>query len=200
MHWHRLAFLPTVFANVEKVIFKAPAAVTIPQTSPSLDALCLDILTPANTTVATALPLAFPSHQSPRGRESWYLLRGLTEGQRNEVRTCWAATVSLTVCLEEANTKSRKQPTEFWLDTFTFQQTFDTPELITSLADYSEDRAKRGNCNSHVDIGSSTESLAFLRVQAAADFFSSNETLMRHPPDVLVDISASLDSHGLNLS
>jgi hypothetical protein len=52
-------------------------------------------LSPLDTILPTRLAVQFPTEAVPRGLESWYLLRGLDEGRRYEVRICWPATVSL---------------------------------------------------------------------------------------------------------
>jgi len=83
-----------IFGNVEKAIFIAPNAITIPSQSPSFDSLQLQSLSPTNSTVRTELQAKFPSETSPSGSTSWFILQQLAEGQRYEVRVCWAATVS----------------------------------------------------------------------------------------------------------
>lgn len=84
----------TVNANVEKTIFVAPSAVTLPNVLPSLDHLRLHVLSPLHSILPTKLPVQFPSKAAPRGLESWYLLRPLEAGRRYEVRICWPAIVS----------------------------------------------------------------------------------------------------------
>lgn len=89
--------------------------------------------------------------------------------------------------------KSKQEPTEFWLYTWTMQEVFNTPELITSLADYSE-RLISPNDSSEVQHQTQPQSgrnssLLFLQVYAAADYFTLNQTLMVFPPPVLVDLS-----------
>lgn len=84
-----------VAANTEKTIFKAPAAITIPDVHPGLDDLCLDTLSPSASPLRTKLSVSFPSEEQPRGTESWFLLNGLVPNQRYEVRVCWVATVRL---------------------------------------------------------------------------------------------------------
>ena len=154
--------VPTVHANTEKVIFVAPTS-----TNPSDSALFtgehkLETLTPVNTTLRKSLPVIFPTNEQPRGLEHWYLLRGLSEGQRHEVRVCWAAV----------------QPTEFWLAVFTASKIDQQTQLL-----------QRHSLDSSIlKSGDRVESFLFLRIQAAADFFSSNKTLMQHPPPVDVDI------------
>jgi hypothetical protein len=98
-------FVWTVNANTEKAIFLGPSPValsTLSNAPPSLDALRLDSLLPVHgsSIVATQLPVRFPTVSAPRGEESWYLLRGLEDGRRYEVRICWSATVSVNLfCL-----------------------------------------------------------------------------------------------------
>jgi len=64
--------------------------------------------------------------------------------------------------------------------------------LIQSLATFSEAQQSRDESKSstseHSSGSDTDESLLFLRVQAAADFFTSNTTLMSHPEPVDVDI------------
>lgn len=87
-----------------------------------------------------------------------------------------------------------QQPTDFWLDTYTIDQVFDTPELISSLAQYSEHiqefERKRSDYQEARDAAA-PQSLLFLRVQAAASYYTTNRTLMLHPEPVDVDISMS---------
>jgi hypothetical protein len=85
----------TANANVEKTIFLGPSPVTLSNVRPGLDDLRLHALSPSNALLPTHLPVQFPTEAAPRGLESWYLLRGLDDGRRHEVRICWPATVSL---------------------------------------------------------------------------------------------------------
>jgi hypothetical protein len=90
-----LAHIWTVNANVEKTIFLGPSPVIYSNVHPGFDDLRLDTLDPAHLFIlATDLPVQFPSSSAPHGLESWYILRGLEEGRRYEVRICWPATVS----------------------------------------------------------------------------------------------------------
>lgn len=86
-------FVAAAWANNEKAIFLAPAPISLPNSGPSLEALRLDTLTPKHQTLRRSLAVAFPSEAKPFGNESWYLLQHLAEGQRYELRVCWAATV-----------------------------------------------------------------------------------------------------------
>ncbi len=104
-HIHRAAYLwawmlcwlAIVQANVEKVIVLGPPALTLPPERPNFDDLRLHSLSPTSSAIRTHLPASFPSDELLHGLESWYLLRNLTEGQRYEVRVCWAATVGIVI-------------------------------------------------------------------------------------------------------
>ncbi|KAF2640600.1 hypothetical protein P280DRAFT_400418 [Massarina eburnea CBS 473.64] len=173
----------TANANVEKTIFLGPRAVALPDVDHSVDAtrldgLRIDVLDPASPILATRLPVQFPSETAPRGAESWYVLQGLEDGRRYETRLCWPAT----------------QPTDFWLDTFTIPQLFARSKLLHSIADYADVHAQVRKSLALPDPRDSLgqlqapQSLLFLRVQAAASYFTTNETLMREPRPVDVDI------------
>ncbi|OAL31740.1 hypothetical protein AYO20_08133 [Fonsecaea nubica] len=176
------------FANVEKVIFLAPAAGNLPQDA-SIDNLLLTRLSEQYPSVRTHINASFPSTDFPKGIESWFLLEGLRPGRRYELRICWLAT----------------QPTSFWLYTHSLDHTFATPNLLASLSDYAYARhAQLGSEDSRSllqrkaeastsDVGST---FLFLQVLAAADYFSLNQTLMEVVPPVAVDII--LDPYVLN--
>jgi hypothetical protein len=84
---------PFAAANTEKVIFTGPIARPVPGEPPTLTNLQLPELSPQNWSLRTHLEAAFPTDSSKYGTSSWVLLRGLQDGQRYEVRVCWAATV-----------------------------------------------------------------------------------------------------------
>ncbi|KAJ4289747.1 hypothetical protein N0V90_011077 [Kalmusia sp. IMI 367209] len=171
-----VAFLLTVNANVEKTIFLGPSAVSLPNAHPNLNDLYLETLEPAELSIlAKQLRVHFPTHSAPRGLASWYILRGLKERQRYE------------------------QPTDFWLDTFHITEVFDTPDLISSLAEYSEQRqTSQLQTQGYIADGSATaQSILLLRIQAAASYYSTNKTLMAYPSPVDVDII--LDPFILNI-
>ncbi|KAH9845269.1 GPI-Mannosyltransferase II co-activator [Teratosphaeria destructans] len=159
-------------ANTEKAVFTAPPPTAF--TEASLDHLSLHTFSPHRLSRRLSLPVAFPDEARPRGLDSWYTLERLTQGQRYEVRICWAAI----------------QPTTFNIDTFTITHVFDTPDLIASLAEYSDRHIKEQGVGTGVVSRppSAEDSVLFLRVQGAADYFTTNETLMQHPPPVIVDI------------
>lgn len=172
-------FLRVVRGNVEKTIFIAPE-VSLQLHDASIDNLLLEPIHPHRLSVQTHVNASFPKPPK-NGEDSWSLLAGLNPGQRYEVRICWLAT----------------QPTAFRLDTYTIGKAFETPDLITSLSTYayarhdvlseSDIRALRDNAYRPGDSKAET-SMLFLRVQAAADYFSLNKTLMENVPPVHVDI------------
>ena len=84
-----------VQGNVEKTIFLGPEAIQIPQQHPSLQDLELETLSPSRPDLRRQLSAEFPKPSTPKGTEAWFLLEGLKQHQRYEVRICWAATVSL---------------------------------------------------------------------------------------------------------
>ena len=189
-----------VLGNVEKTIFLAPEAIHIPQQHPNLDDLSLEALSPLNATLRRQLPAAFPKPGFTQGKEAWFLLNSLKQHQRYEVRICWAATVSqhshsleMRPTPHFPNTKRRtQQPTSFILNTYELAEVFNTPELITSLAVFSESR--QSSRLPARDSGSPLpnewlSSALFLRILAAADYYTTNQTLMQNVPPVNVDIS-----------
>lgn len=184
-----IQFLILTAANVEKTIFLAPAAVAVPQDA-AIDNLLFERLHPSRLTIRTFLNASFPTKDKPHGENTWALLEALSPNQRYELRVCWLAT----------------QPTAFWLDTYSMTEAFETAELITSLTTYSYARhaelsqadiealqAKRFSSTG----GADQSSLLFLRIQAAADYFSLNKTLMESVPPVHVDLI--LDPYLLNV-
>ncbi|KZF20591.1 hypothetical protein L228DRAFT_269893 [Xylona heveae TC161] len=177
-------FAKQILANVEKTIFLGPPAIHVPHEHPNLEDLYLQHLTPLRWSLPTELTATFPTGDAPKGTASWFLLSDLKEGQRYEVRICWAAT----------------QPTKFWLDTYTLNAVFDTPDLISSLATFSESRQPLPedleDITPRMDALSNDKpleiqpdsSILFLQVYAAADYVSTNKSLMEHVPFVVVDI------------
>ncbi|KAF2084701.1 hypothetical protein K490DRAFT_17936, partial [Saccharata proteae CBS 121410] len=152
-------------ANVEKTIFLGPDPLQLPDVRPGLEDLRLSSLSPAKSTLRTRLPVSFA------GKQHWFLLEDLEEGRRYEVRICWAAT----------------QPTSFWLDTHTITTVLETPDLVSALASYSESIAESVLVTERSQTAEASSSL-FLQIRAAADFYTTNKTLMNSPPDVKVDV------------
>ncbi|ROW00631.1 hypothetical protein VSDG_03265 [Cytospora chrysosperma] len=178
-------------ANVEKTIFLGPEPLDVPQHQqrPALAGLNLDVLTPESSwSLRTRLDATFPAAGgSERGTPAWLLLDDLVEGQRYEVRICWLAT-----------------PTEFHLETYTLPAVFEDPELTTSLYNYSMARQPSSPSSppppptpKEDHQSSSPLSTLFLRVDAAADYFTTDRALMARPEPVLVDII--LDPFVLNV-
>ena len=158
----------TVHANTEKIVFVTPSAES---RLPSLEGSQLETITPSNSKLRKALPVAFPSgtgSDKRLGEVSWYLLSNLTPKQRYEVRICWAAV----------------QPTEFWLDTYELTEISKDPVLGRQLLQ----SAQASVTPAHGLKAEPGTGHLFLRVIAAADFFTTNRTLMQHPQPVDVDI------------
>ncbi|KAI4769655.1 hypothetical protein E4T52_15288 [Aureobasidium sp. EXF-3400] len=172
-------------ANVEKTIFTAPDSVNFGDARPNLIDLRLDILSPQRLSVRTALPVVFPTEKHPRGLSSWYTLNSLRPGQRYEVRICWAAT----------------QPTDFFLDTFEVTTVFDSTTLLQGLSTYAEERQNILVADDLQGLDESTiaakQSVLFLRIRSAANFYTTDRALMQDPPPVYVDII--LDPYLLNI-
>lgn len=169
--------VPLVSANVEKTIFLAPPATLLPSIDPSLDDLGLQRLSPNNPVLRTKLNVSFPT-DTQSGTDSWYFLENLHPGQRYEVRICWLAT----------------QPTAFTLSTFTLRDALDDPSLLSAISVYASTRLDTKSYPvphkpyAPVDPAPSPDSALFLRVRAAADFFSRDLSLMEAPPPVVADI------------
>ncbi|KAL1584761.1 hypothetical protein WHR41_06950 [Cladosporium halotolerans] len=183
------AGLPTLFAllvasvsaNTEKAIFTAPDAVTFTDSNPSLDVLQLESLALERSTLRTSLDVAAPGEAASGGvKDHWYLLRDLNPQQRYELRACWSAS----------------QPTNFWIDVYNINEVFDTPELIQTLAAYAE-KPERKRPEPTSSPHTSKESVLFLRVRAAAEFYTTNKDLMLSPPPVDVDLI--LDPYVFNI-
>jgi len=181
-----LAVVNIASANVEKAIFLGPAPVNIPLQKPTISDLRLDGLTPEKNSLRLQLPRSFPSadgasEKAIRGQASWFLVDSLIGGQRYEVRTCWSAL----------------EPTAFTIDVFELGTVWDTPELIQSLAEYAFSRQLDGDDEnvepsihqpSSEEPGERKSSLLFLRVVAAADYYTDHEEIMSNPPPVLIDL------------
>ncbi|GAB1191921.1 hypothetical protein APSETT444_001105 [Aspergillus pseudonomiae] len=178
-----LAFLAV--ANVEKTIFIAPQPLTIPTVDPTLDDLGLDRLSPSSPVLRTRINATFPTNESP-GTDSWYFLENLNPGQRYEVRQGDQRKLA---------DKQSKEPTVFTLATHTLPQAIDNPALFSSISLYSQAHLASPQSNavprklsSFHDQAPTSDSVLFLRVTAAADYFSLNKTLMENVPPVAADI------------
>ena len=178
-------------ANVEKTIFIAPPALSLPDDS-SIDNLYLISLSHNHPSVRTKINATFPNDDHPKGKETWMLLEGLLPGSRYEVRICWLAT----------------QPTAFSLYTHDFNKALETPELISSLTEFayarqaelSQDDLEKmlaRRVRRSAEAGSASSSILLLQIFAAADYFSLNRTLMENVPPVVADVI--LDRYLLNV-
>ena len=85
--------LQCVSANLEKVVLLGPPPFTLPSENPNLEDLHLLTLSPLLPSLRLQVEAAFPSNESQQGKPTWFLLQGLSEGRRYEVRVCWPATV-----------------------------------------------------------------------------------------------------------
>jgi hypothetical protein len=79
---------------------------------------------------------------------------------------------------------------------YEISEVFDTPELIQALASYAEGPNRKRSEPSQ-SLARSKESVLFLRVRSAADFFTTNKELMSSPPPV--DIDLLLDPYVFNV-
>ncbi|PCH04562.1 Hypothetical protein PENO1_026800 [Penicillium occitanis (nom. inval.)] len=186
-----LLFIQHATANVEKTIFVAPLPWTIPAENAAIDDLGLDRLSPADYMLRTNLNASFPTDGKPYGTESWFYLEDLTPGQRYE------------------------QPTSFDLTTYTLQEVVSSTSLLPSLLNFSDallagtlppstyrpfkvqhqhtsrQRRRRTPLERDQDplaLTSHAESVLFLRIWAAADYYTTNTTLMENVPPVMADV------------
>lgn len=201
---------PLASANVEKTIFLGPEPISI---HPTLSDLNIDSLTPEAWSLRTHLEAIFPTGELARGRPAWLMLDNLAEGQRYEVRVCWLATVSFSflsfpflschasmnggcVCViydtiyiqhNTSLTHNTQQPTDFHLQTYTLPAVLDTPELMTSLHNYSVSRQPALPATTTTTTGRQSSAL-LLRIDAAASYFSPDRALMARPEPVAADV------------
>ncbi|KAI0445533.1 hypothetical protein F4803DRAFT_548050 [Xylaria telfairii] len=161
--------LPYVWANTEKTIFLGPSPVDIESTYPALGHLRVASLSPQHFTLRTHLEVESPGTELKHGKASWIVIHNLTENQRYE------------------------QPTSFRLETYELETVFKAPELAAELSAYANTR--QSNMNNHVPMPSSQtlelgmdSSVLLLRIIAAADFYTTNHTLMKDAPPIFVDI------------
>jgi hypothetical protein len=95
-----------------------------------------------------------------------------------------------------ADEETKKQPTAFTLTTYTLQQALEDPALFSSISFYSQTRLASPLTNDAVprksssfhDQAPTSDSVLFLRITAAADYYSLNKTLMDNVPPVAADI------------
>ncbi|KAL4967991.1 uncharacterized protein BDV14DRAFT_168828 [Aspergillus stella-maris] len=198
-----LAF--SAYANVEKTIFLAPPASSLPGTDIVPDDLLVGLqrLTHSDGFLRTKLNASFPNPEDAedRGTDSWFFLEGLNPGQRYEVRVCWLATVysssksfrtlwySSLIC-----TFRVQQPTSFDLETYTLSSILEDPALLSAISLYSSRLAipPEGTTDPTSDPqkipAPTSDSVLLLRISAAADYFSLDKELMQNVPPVLTDV------------
>lgn len=160
--------LVTVKANTEKTIFTAPPPAVPSPGDTNFSYRQLKQLTPDEPIIRASLDVTFPEKDDPWSSEHWYLLKHLKEGQRYEVRICWAAI----------------QPTNFWLDVYGLNDASPDPSTYNSgrVVSNAQDLTSLLEQDDHID------SALLLRIRSAADFFTTNRTLMSSPHAVDVDI------------
>jgi hypothetical protein len=95
-----------------------------------------------------------------------------------------------------------QQPTAFKINTYELPVVWETPDLVSSLYDYTMSRLPQDEVDNAEDerpqtrdrkkgAGGSTEShksVLLLQILAAADYFTTNATLMENVPPVHADI------------
>ena len=90
-----LLILPwLILANTEKIIFVPHSDNLSQQASTALNDLQILRLDKDHKSVRDKIPVEFATEKRPFGKQSWYLLEGLEEGRRYEIRVCWAAIVN----------------------------------------------------------------------------------------------------------
>lgn len=185
-----VSLLSLASGNTEKTIIVAPLPQLVPDAN--IDSLLLVPLNPQHTTARTWLTATFPTNESLRGTDNWMLLEGLSSGRRYELRVCWLAT----------------QPTAFDLHTYTMDEAFKDPTLLSSLTLFSNTRREvldelhiqQLQDRKHISAVSMKDvhqSLLFLRISAAADYYSLNSSLMEQVPPVFADVI--LDKYVFNV-
>ena len=87
------------------------------------------------------------------------------------------------------------------MDTFEVTTVFDSSTLLQDLASYAEERQNILATDELEGIDESSiaakQSVLFLRIHSAANFYSTDKALMKDPPPVYVDISTLLSSNGI---
>ncbi|MCJ1307049.1 hypothetical protein MMC25_000695 [Agyrium rufum] len=175
-----------VTANVEKVVFLGPSAVSQPPLLEPVKAAQHAVLSPTNSLLRTDLKASFNDSSGSVGTEHWLALEDLPTGQRFEVRICWSAT----------------QPTSFYLDIFELDEVFSSPGLSASFSDSHPlfsvaSKQQQAEHPSTLKITKPAFGILLLRIGAKADYYSLNQDLMKNVPLVKVDII--LDPFVLNV-
>jgi hypothetical protein len=82
-----------------------------------------------------------------------------------------------------------QSPTDFYLETFLPTEILESPQLQSSVAEYGEERGGDPFEYSKEPVDKDPLSALFLRIEAAASFYSTDQKLMEYPPEVDIDIS-----------
>ncbi|KAB8342960.1 hypothetical protein FH972_022555 [Carpinus fangiana] len=178
-----LLFIAVTSANVDKTIFLGPAPKSTTHLKRSIGLSALPVLGPPQLPVAVQIARSFPLETSSNGTETWLLLSDLEPARRYELRVGFPAT----------------QPTRFGLETFTLEDVVNSPLLLSSCIAFAGSAAKRSldaTLGAKRDVKQTT-SLLFVRITAAANYFTTDKTLMQNPPPVDVDLA--LDPFILNI-
>jgi len=85
------------------------------------------------------------------------------------------------------------------MDTYELETVFESSDLVSSLAQFTDERQVEGELleGEAAPIFDTISSVLLLRIEAAADYYTMNQTLMREVPPVYVDII--LDPFILNI-
>ncbi|CCU82443.1 unnamed protein product [Blumeria hordei] len=169
-----------VLSNTEKTTLVGPKRIDPFYWHTALSQIDLKVLSPHHTPFRTHIKSTFPNNLSKIGRTSWFILGDLIEGQKYEVRICWAAT----------------QPTMFRIKTHEFHRESDIPKLVTEMmksgdVGSSDPQVKffHTNLTSSIALDQDIElSTVLLQLDAAADYYTWNKELMQEVPHVRVDI------------
>lgn len=93
-----------------------------------------------------------------------------------------------------------QQPTAFTLSTYTLPEILEDRALLSAISLYSSSQLaasppqavttpiRRGDRSAVADSEPSADSVLFLRISAAADYFSLDQTLMEKVPPVMADV------------
>ncbi|CAD6505690.1 BgTH12-01180 [Blumeria graminis f. sp. triticale] len=178
-----------VFSNTEKTTVVGPKIFVPLNRHIALGHINLKVLSPHHTPFRTHIKSTFPNDLSKIGRTSWFIMGDLIEGQKYEVRICWAAT----------------QPTTFRIKTHELHRYSDIPKLVTEMMKSGDVRNSDPQVAFfHTNLTSSTApdqdrelSTVLLQLDAAADYYTWNKELMQEVPQVHADII--VDPYILNI-
>ncbi|QKX60731.1 uncharacterized protein TRUGW13939_07877 [Talaromyces rugulosus] len=205
-----LLYAQPAAANVEKTIFIAPRLEPVPAESPVIDDLGLQRLSPEEFKLRTNLNASFPTQQLPDGTESWFFLEDLNPGQRYEVRVCWLATQPTAFTLDTYSLGEAMSSPAILSSLAKYSETLlaSAPSKSSVKASNDKDylyppKSRRQPNSPRVKLDprntkdllrdaltsiSEVESVLFLRILAAADYYTANSTLMESVQPVKADI------------